>query len=296
MTSEKYQLMESYEWCANLTRERARNFYYAIRLLPQKRREAMYAVYAFFRVCDDISDSETIVNRREKLEEWRSILDGDEPSVYNPGLLAFRDATRRFGIPAKYYHDLLDGIIMDLEGKEYKTFDDLYRYCYCVASTVGLVCIHIFGFDQSPEAIKMAEYRGIAFQLTNILRDIAEDADMGRVYIPSEILNEFSLTKEDLLSKKNSPNFEAMLKHMIERAENYYELSEPLTAKIQPVSRPSLRAMTFIYHGILEKIKLLGGNTLKQRARLSLPEKIIKVFQAYVVSYVELFKKLFGLE
>jgi len=216
-------LSASYRWCRQLTRTRARNFYFAIRMLPVRRRDAMCAVYAFFRECDDLSDEGQIENRRQGLERWRRVALGAEPDSPSPGLEAFRDAVRRYAIPVELFSELIDGTLMDLDDTRYETFQDLYAYCYRVASTVGLVCVRIFGFDGTPEVLKMAEYQGIAFQLTNILRDVAEDSGMGRVYLPGQILAEFGLTRQDLLEGRPGPHFKALVQHMASRARHYYE-------------------------------------------------------------------------
>lgn len=275
-------LSASYAHCRDVTRSRAKNFYYAIRMLPPERRDAMCAVYAFFRECDDLSDEGEVHQRRERLERWRQVVLGAEPAEPSPVLAAFRDANRRFGIPSKHYSDLIDGTMMDLDGYVYETFQDLYDYCYRVASTVGLVCIRIFGFDGSPEAETMAEHQGIAFQLTNILRDVAEDASMGRVYLPREILAEFGLTPEDLLAGRPGPRFGELVRHMAGRARDYYERSVPLTVRIEPRSRPALRAMAGIYRGLLEKIDRVGAGVLRGRVRLSVAEKLWVVLCSWV--------------
>lgn len=285
--SENQELRQSYAWARELTQRRALNFYYAIRLLPAERSDALCAVYAFFRDCDDISDQQGVVNRLQGLENWRRVLYGAAPSRPMAGLPAFYHTIETYDIPLEYFSDLIDGTIMDLEDYRYKTFADLYKYCYCVASTVGLVCIHIFGFDRSQQAKQMAEAQGIAFQITNILRDIAEDADNGRVYIPDEILEEYSLTRDDLLHKRQSPAFAAMVSHLAERAEHYYEMSADLPSHIEPCSRASLRAMTYIYHGILKKIKRLRGDVLTTRARLNMAEKLWLVLKACLHAWLE---------
>jgi phytoene synthase len=275
-------LVASYAWCRRLTRARARNFYYAIRMLPARRRDAMCAVYAFFRDCDDLSDEGQVDDRRQGLEHWRQVVLGAEPDRPSPGLLAFRDAVRRYDIPSEHFSDLIDGTLMDLDGTRYETFQDLYGYCYRVASTVGLVCLRIFGFDGSPEALKMAEHQGIAFQLTNILRDVAEDAGLGRVYLPRQTLAEFGMTPEDLLEGRPGPHFGELIHHLAGRARHYYELADPLPERIQPCSRPALLAMRGIYRGLLEKIDRLGAGVLKRRARLSLGEKLWVVLMAWL--------------
>ena len=275
-------LATSYAWCRRLTRERARNFYYAIRMLPAPRRDAMCAVYAFFRECDDLSDEGQVEHRRQRLERWRQVVLGAEPEAPSPGLEAFRDATRRYRIPLRHFSDLIDGTLMDLDDTRYETFQDLYGYCYRVASTVGLVCLSIFGFDGQPETEKMAEHQGIAFQLTNILRDVAEDASLGRVYLPREILAEFNLTREDLLAGRPGPEIGPLIHHLAGRARHYYELAEGLPGRIDPKSRPALLAMRGIYRGVLEKVDRLGAGVLTQRARLTVAEKLWIVLVAWV--------------
>jgi phytoene synthase len=274
-------LVASYAWCRHLTRDRARNFYYAIRMLPAARRDAMCAVYAFFRKCDDLSDEGQAEERRERLECLRKIVHGAEPDSPSPGLEAFRDAVQRYGIPVQHFSDLIDGMLMDLDETRYETFQDLYGYCYRVASTVGLVCLRIFGFDGRSETEKMAEHLGIAFQLTNILRDVAEDAAMGRVYLPSEILSEFGMSPQNLLDGQPGPAFGDLIRHLAGRARHYYELAEDLPARIDPSSRPALRAMRDIYRGILEKVERLGADVWRERARLILAEKLLIVLLAW---------------
>jgi phytoene synthase len=274
-------LVASYAWCRHLTRDRARNFYYAIRMLPAARRDAMCAVYAFFRECDDLSDEGQADQRRERLERWREVVRGAEPDSPSPGLEAFRDAVQRYGIPVRHFSDLIDGTLMDLDDTRYETFQDLYGYCYRVASTVGLVCLRIFGFDGRPETEKMAEHLGIAFQLTNILRDVAEDAAMGRVYLPSEILCEFGMSPQDLLAGQPGPAFGDLIHHLAGRARHYYELAEDLPGRIAPCSRPALLAMRGIYRGVLEKVERLGADVWRERARLSLAEKLLIVLVAW---------------
>ncbi len=275
-------LAASYRWCRQLTRTRARNFYFAIRMLPARRRDAMCAVYAFFRECDDLSDEGLVEDRRQSLERWRQVALGAEPESPSPGLAAFRDTIARYDIPVHLFSELIDGTMMDLDGTRYETFQDLYTYCYRVASTVGLVCLRIFGFDGSPQALKRAEHLGIAFQLTNILRDVAEDSGLGRVYLPGQILAEFGLTPQDLLEGRPGPHFKALVQHMASRARHYYELAEPLPENLTPCSRAALLAMRGIYRGLLEKIDRLGAGVLRQRARLSLAEKLWVVLVAWL--------------
>ncbi|HEY8665875.1 MAG TPA: phytoene/squalene synthase family protein, partial [Tepidisphaeraceae bacterium] len=180
---------ESYAWCHELMRSAARNFYYGMRLLPEAKRQAMYALYSFMRLIDDIADEPgaAAAERVKKLESWRKDLHaavkGETHS--HPLWPALADTIARFAIPIKLLDEAIDGQLQDLVQSAYTTFIDLYGYCYRVASTVGIAAIHIFGF-RDRKAVALAEERGIAMQLTNILRDIREDAARGRRYIPIE--------------------------------------------------------------------------------------------------------------
>ncbi len=185
-------LGESYAHCERISRERAKNFYYSFLLLPRPKRQAMCAIYAFMRECDDRSDAQGAT--LESVIEWRAQLDaalaGSLPD--HPVWPAFADTARRFGIPSRYFHEMIDGVASDFDTRSIRTFAELYRYCYLVASIVGLTIIHIFGFED-PKALELAEKCGIAFQLTNILRDVREDAGNGRVYLPEEDLARFNV-------------------------------------------------------------------------------------------------------
>lgn len=269
------KLRDSYRLCREITRNRARNFHYGIQLLPGDRRDALSAVYAFFRACDDVADREEATgDRRRELERWRDLLDPEADPEQHPILPAFHHAVRRYGIPRRYFSELIDGVLMDLEGARYPTFRDLYTYCYRVASTVGLVCLHIFGFDGSRKASELAEKRGIAFQLTNILRDLSEDVERGRIYLPLEDLERFEVTPAALLAGNPEPGFGDLVRFECRRAGEYYRRSEALLTRIDPDSRPALAAMTGIYRRLLEKIERAGRGVLERRMRLSAVEKL----------------------
>ena len=250
--SEELEL--SYQYCREVARRRARNFYYSFVVLPRAKRDAMCAVYAFMRYCDDLADDPNLnLNRAEMLERWRRSLDGAscEDSMILP---AFHDAVERFSIPLDYFHQLIDGASMDLYIDHYDTFDELYDYCYKVASVVGLVCIHVFGFD-SPDAKKYAEYCGIAFQLTNILRDLKEDVASGRVYLPEEDLHAFRYSAQDLASEVCDERFHRLMRFEVARARGYYNAALPLVDMVHGSGRPGLCAMIEIYSGILNAIE-----------------------------------------
>lgn len=261
-------LEASYAFCRRIARKRARNFYYSFLLLSHEQKNAMCAIYAFMRYCDDIS--ECAGASREAIDQWRRDLDLAFAGEYtdNPLWPAFHDTVNRYGIPHQYFYEMIEGVSSDLEPHQVQTFDELYRYCYLVASVVGLTIIHIFGFE-SPEAPKLAEKCGIAFQLTNILRDVREDLENGRVYIPAEDIQRFGAHL-----KNRDENFVRLMRFEAERARRYYEESRPLIELVHPRSRPSLWAIIEIYRRLLERIERSNFNVLEKRIRLTTSEKL----------------------
>lgn len=259
---------ESYAYCRNVARTQARNFYYSFVLLPNEQRDAMCAMYAFMRYCDDLSDGPETANH-ETMQQWRAELDAALEGRYgaNPCWPAFHDTVQRYRIPHGYFHQMIDGVSSDLEPREIKTFDELYRYCYQVASVVGLTIIHIFGFDD-PAALVLAEKCGIAFQLTNILRDVKEDAGRGRVYLPREDRGRF-------------PDFQDLMRFEAARARAYYDESRPLIGMVHKRSRASLWALIEIYHRLLERIEASNYDVMSRRIRLSGFEKAGIVVRAW---------------
>src|SRR5580693_6840858 len=192
-------LEASYAWCIRVARSQAKNFYYSFLLLSQPQRRAMCAIYAFMRYCDDLSDDEGIPDRAAAIARWRADLAAALAGRAGDHAVwpAFIEAVARYKIPHQYFYDMIDGVSSDLEPRRIRTFAELYDYCYHVASVVGLTVIHIFGFN-SPEALKLAEKCGIAFQLTNILRDVREDMEKDRVYLPEEDLERFQVPVGEL--------------------------------------------------------------------------------------------------
>src|SRR5581483_1183837 len=192
----------SYRYCREIARKRAKNFYYSFLVLEKPQRDAMCAIYAFMRQCDDLSDDPAITDPAsvyQSIALWRVHLDRALHGHVdgNPIWPAFHDTVNRYSIPHRFFHEMIDGITSDIEPRQIQTFEELYRYCYQVASVVGLAIIHVFGF-QSMKALLLAEKCGIAFQLTNILRDIREDAGLGRVYLPLEDLHRFGVPLDQL--------------------------------------------------------------------------------------------------
>lgn len=283
----------AYEVCRAIAKREAKNFYYAFVALPAPRRNAICAVYAFMRKADDLSDDESISRdeRLRNLEEWqsawRAASEGAETN--DPVFVAVRDAVARFSIPLALLDELIAGTTMDLQhesllssdGKPapdtYATFADLYRYCYLVASVVGLVCIRIFGY-RDPRAEKLAEETGIAFQLTNILRDVAEDAARNRVYLPLDDLEAHELTLDSILrhptGQSPGPKERALLRTIARRAENYYQSGRRLLPLIDSESRPALWVLVSIYRALLKRIRTADYDVFSHRIRVPTAQKL----------------------
>jgi phytoene synthase len=263
-----YPLPDSYRYCEHVSRTQARNFYYSFLCLPAWKRSSMCAIYAFMRYCDDISDDGG-EDRVARLDDWRAALKRAFEGDYGDSriLPAFHDTAKRHQIPIRYFQDVIDGAEMDLTPRRFKTFAETHDYCYHVASVVGLVCIHVFGFTD-PAATPLAVDNGLAFQLTNILRDLREDAQMGRVYLPQEDLRRFGYSEGDLRDGVDNDAFRALMRFQVERAREYYDRAAPLVEMIDADSRPCLRAMRAIYGGILDGIVAQNYNVYRRRARV----------------------------
>jgi len=266
---------ESYAFCERVARTQAKNFYYSFLLLSRPQRQAMCAIYAFMRYCDDLSDAEGVADRAGAIARWQADLDsalaGAAPE--HPVWPAFSDAVARYRIPHEYFRAMIRGVSSDLEPRHIQTFQELYDYCYHVASVVGLTIIHIFGFDD-PRALELAERCGVAFQLTNILRDVREDAEHGRVYLPAEDLARFGVDPKELAGGAISPALRSLLEFEAERARAYYQEAQPLTGLVDRRSRASLKALIRIYARLLERISNSGYEVLRERVRVPAWEKI----------------------
>jgi len=274
-------LDESYDYCRRVARQRAKNFYYSFLLLSLEQRKAMCAIYAFMRYCDDLSDEPGA--NRGAIERWQGEMEQAFQGSFSqhPVWPAFHDTVQRFVIPHEYFREMIAGVASDLEPRQIQTFDELYRYCYQVASVVGLTIIHIFGFE-TPAALPLAEKCGVAFQLTNILRDIREDASLGRVYLPAEDLRRFQVTTEDLRTGNRNEPFLRLMRFEAARARAYYLESTPLLELVEPRSRKSLWALITIYSRLLERIEAANYDVFSQRVRLSSFEKSWILVQALV--------------
>jgi 15-cis-phytoene synthase len=296
------QLKTAYAVCRGIARREARNFYYSFRALPPAKRDALSAVYAFMRHADDISDDQkqSADARRARLRawinDWHQVQSGSPTD--DPVFLALADAQKKYRIPGERLDQLVEGTSLDLQNiqeepnreaashvstavaspviRVHRTFADLYRYCYLVASVVGLVCIRIYGYED-PHAELLAERCGVAFQLTNIIRDVKEDAAMGRVYLPEEDIAKLNLSIDDFLqhpARLDRARLRALLEVEAQRAREYYESANELIPLIHEDSRPALWVMVTIYRRLLDKIAEARYDVLQRRISLSASEKL----------------------
>ena len=286
-TTPSSEVVRAYATCRVIAKREAKNFYYAFITLPAERRNAICAIYAFMRQADDLSDDEQLPHeeRRRNLNEWLAGWHAAAAGgpTFDPVFLAVRDAIRRFAIPPTLLDELVDGVAMDLDRAPsgtpdtYATFDDLYRYCYLVASVVGLVCIRIFGASDE-RAEKLAEETGIAFQLTNILRDVSEDATRRRVYLPLEDLAAHGVSLDSLLHRKPAapPTFpeRALMDSIARRAEQYYRSADELLPLIYRESRPALWVLVSIYHALLKRIERADYDVFTDRVSVPTVQKV----------------------
>ncbi|ACO32435.1 MULTISPECIES: phytoene/squalene synthase family protein [Acidobacterium] len=283
------RVSEAYRICREIARREAKNFYYSFVALPEAKRNAICAVYAFMRHADDLSDDESLplAARREKMQAWLDAWHSAAAGApgEDPVFLALTDAQQRFGITTELLDQLVQGTAMDLYREEgaaafdtYATFEDLYRYCYYVASVVGLVCIRIFGYTD-PRAEKLAEETGIAFQLTNILRDVREDVERGRIYLPQEDMAAAGVTAEELAALKDGRQLtagqRALLQKEAARAQQYYRSGYALLPLISPDARPALGVLIGIYHRLLEQIEARQYDVFSERISVSTPLKLV---------------------
>lgn len=266
---------QAYAYCQAITRRAARNFYFAFITLPAKRRRAIYAAYAFCRIADDIADGDApLPDKRTQLAALRQGLDRALAGAPGgPVLTALADAVRAYRVPHRLFHDVLDGVEMDLTPRRYETFEDLRAYCERVASAVGLVCIEVFGYRDA-RARQAAADLGLAMQLTNILRDLREDAARGRAYLPQEDLRRFGYTDGELRNGVRNERFVAMMRFQAERARRYFASGATLVPLVPWRSRPCPAVLHAIYRRLLDRMEQRGFDVFAERARLSTSEKL----------------------
>lgn len=294
-----HQLTHAYAVCRGIARRAAKNFYYGFLVLPSEKRNALCAVYAFMRHADDLADDPRleVSEKRQKLEEWlnsaKQVFAGTPTD--DPVLMALGDAQRKYSIPPELFEKLVYGTGMDLEiphtpeapAVVCRTFEDLRQYCYYVASVVGLVCIRIFGYEDK-KAEFLAEDCGLAFQITNILRDVKEDAAMGRIYLPEDDLQRSNLSSADFLPQalSNIPQAQRLrpvLEFEAERARKYYESGRWLLELVHEDSRGGLWVLVEIYSRLLKKISERNYDVFSERVKLSNWEKLRVLARGFVL-------------
>jgi squalene synthase HpnC len=288
----------SYAECHRIARAARSNFYYAFYLLPKPKRDGLAALYAFMRLVDDVADvGENSESAQRGLAKWRAAFDEavtgrsrlfDGTSVTPLGefaygerevLPALADTMRRYKMPARYLHDLISGAEMDLTVKSYPTFDRLREYCYRVAGTVGLTCTHVFGY-RDPRALDLAEKLGLAFQLTNVIRDVHEDAALGRIYIPDEDLARYGVAPEDFSRNEATLGVRELLRFEADRAWRIYEECSELLDLVDTDSRGALWLLVHTYTALLARIESVDFAVFGERVRLSKAEKMIFMARA----------------
>lgn len=268
--TDRVLLDAAYKHCEEMTYEHSRTFYMASALLPKEKRRAVRALYAFCRVTDDIVDrsphDEAV--RLSDLNNWRQVIMGEYPNSEHPVYLAWTDTQVRFNIPHGYAQQLINGVARDLDQVRYERFEDLAEYSYGVASTVGLMAMHIVGFV-GQSAIPYAVRLGVALQMTNILRDVGDDWRNGRLYLPQDEMAEFGLCEEDIAAGKVTPAWRAFMAHQIERNRLLYAESVPGIALLDPDGRFAIAAAARLYEAILTDIEAHDYNVFERRASLS---------------------------
>jgi len=280
---------EAQQYCTDLAKRSGSNFYYSFFFLPPDRRKAMHAVYAFCREVDStVDDPAPGSDPRARLARWREDVaalyrtDGAAPpNAQSPVIVCLADHIRQLDIPRQYWDEIIAGVEMDLTIARYATFRDLYQYCYRVAAVVGLVCLKIFG-ARTKEAQDYAINLGVAFQLTNILRDLKTDGARGRIYLPAEDLARFGYREDELLAGAYTPAFVSLMEFECQRAQDYYRAAE---AALPDADRRALlpaEIMRAIYHTILTRIETARYQVFARRITLSPPHRLAVALGAWL--------------
>lgn len=277
----------AYEHCRRIARTHAKNFYYAFRTLPSRKRRAIYATYAFCRTCDDIADEDLPREEKERLlaRTRRLLTESHSGDVDDPVFTALRDTAVAFDIPKSYFDDIIEGVEMDLTWTRFRNFEELREYCLRVASAVGLICIEVFGY-RDPRAREYAVDMGLAMQLTNIIRDVKEDAARGRIYIPLDELASFGYSAEELTDGVYNSAFRDLMRFQAERARGYFVSGRRLMPMLAPRSRACLAVLHQVYSTILDRIETNSFNVFEERMSLSHGEKLFLMTKLWVTSLI----------
>ncbi len=285
---EERHLRLAYAHCTAITRKHSRTFHLASSLLPSKKRRAARALYAFCRVSDDLVDRGDWMEPLELLIPWRQVALEECPPSRELIALAWADTQLAYGIPTLYAQQLIDGVAQDLNQTRYETFDELAIYCYGVASTVGLMAMHIIGY-RGPEAVPYAVKLGVALQLTNILRDVHEDWQLGRLYLPQQELARFGLTEVDIAEARPDDRWRAFMGFQIDRVRRLYAETLPGVAYLDGGGRFAIGAAAELYRAILDDIEAHDMDVFSRRAHTTLGEKLRRLpgiwWRAIVAGY-----------
>ena len=285
----------SMDYCRRLTRRAARNFYYGMKLTPEPKRSALYAIYAFMRQGDDLADEPVhdangdvdAAASVQRIEGFRARMQGvidapdDAPLPAGPTWPAFRHVVRAYPIDPEHLHAMLDGQVMDMTRRRYETFEQLAGYCHNVAGVVGLVCISVWGVRDRPTAGDLAAKRGLALQLTNILRDLVEDAQRGRVYLPADELERFGCPADMLTARQADPAFDELMAFQLDRARRHYEQSDSLEGYVEPSCRAASWAIKQVYRRLFDRIAADPRRVLRRRVTVSKPAKLAIALRAH---------------
>jgi 15-cis-phytoene synthase len=270
-------LRDAYKEAERITASHSKSFYLASGLLPEEKRSAVRALYAFCRTVDDIVDEvESKKDRDFELDYWRKVVKTASPSTGDMVAVSWADALTRYHIPRHYALQLIDGVARDLSQSRYQTFEDLATYCYGVASTVGLMSMYIVGFKSS-DAVSYAIKLGVALQMTNILRDVGEDYRNGRLYLPREELITYGIREEDIAAGRVTDNWRQFMKFQIERTRQLYEESWAGVKMLEREGQLAIGAASVFYQGILEDIEKHDYDVFSRRASLSAWGKLIRI-------------------
>lgn len=284
------EIEKAYKYCETVTKTHAKSFYFAAKFLPKHKQKAVYPIYAFCRKIDDEIDETAEENQDaaiQAVENWKDNLSAIYESGTNNGRLtadneqnlvlsAWKNLLEIYKIPRELPLELMRGVLMDTHVKRYETFEELYVYCYRVASTVGLMSSEILGYSDK-KALEYAEAMGVGMQLTNILRDVKEDAQMGRIYLPQKDLKKFDVSEEQIFAGEMNENFAALIKFQVERARNYYREGEKGIALLAKDSRFTVLLASRIYGKILDEIEKQDYDVFKRRAHTNKSQKLFSI-------------------
>lgn len=282
------ELDNAYRYCQDIAKSNAKNFYYAFRTLPINKRKAIYAVYAFCRYCDDIADEPRSLSEKHRLfKETQLLLNNsfNRSNTTHPVFKATSHTAQTIGIPLDYFNEVLAGVKMDLTKNRYQNFTELREYCYRVASVVGLICIEIFGYSD-PKARNYAIDLGLAMQLTNIMRDIKEDVELNRIYLPMNEISSFGYSETELLARSNTSAFKNVMQVQTRRARQYFENGRKLIPLISRDSRACPATLLNIYNTILDRIEMSDFDVFTKRIGLNTAEKLIIMAKLWATNLI----------